>query len=556
MISPGMVAPDSAVGGGRVRRIGVVGGGTAGYFAALALKKAFPQVHVCVVESSSIPIIGVGEATTTLMPPFLHAQLGIDPVELYDDVAPTWKLGIRFDWGPPHAEPFAYPFGPAWPLEAHACDGHLRDQSFTAMLMARDLSPLLRRSDGGYQSLLPWLKFAYHLDNRRFVAFLAKQLRRAGIEQIDAVVDAVRCSADGREVEALHTRDGRALQFDLYVDASGFRSLLMGEALETPFIDYSSSLFCDTAIVAEMPHDGLVRPYTQAETMDAGWCWRIPVVGEDHRGYVFSSQFLSLDQAEAEMRAKNPRMGKPWVVRFRSGRHREFWRGNVAAVGNAYGFVEPLESTALHMVIIELAYLIGGLGAAGDQARPAAHANHHIGGHWDYLRWFLATHYRFNQRLQTPFWQTCRREVDVSGLEEYLKDFSTLGPWRERQGLVYPHRDPAFSYEGLMILLLGQQVAYPRPTQVRPCAEWRALTQARRDLASRALPQAEALAVLRQEPGLLRRLLTEPGSWVTSGEELLRVRPELGETVHPQARPKLPAGPYAELLTGHRVASS
>lgn len=552
MTTPLPAAADSAVSSAKVQSIGVVGGGTSGYFAALALKKAFPQLRVCVVESSAIPIIGVGEATTTLMPPFLHAQLGIDPVELFAEVEPTWKLGIRFDWGPQAGEFFPYPFGPSWPIEAHTHDRHIRDQSFTAMLMAQDRAPILQHQEGAQESLLPWLKFAYHLDNKRFVGYLAKLIRRAGIEQIDAVIQRARRSPHGRDIEALELADGRELRFDLYVDASGFRSLIMGEALESPFIDYKSSLFCDTALVAEMPNGGLLRPYTQAETMEAGWCWRIPVRGEDHRGYVFSSQFLSVDQAEAEMRAKNPQMGSPWLVRFRSGRHQDFWQGNVAALGNAYGFVEPLESTALHMVIIELAYLIGGLRAGGDLQAHQAHANQHVGGHWDYLRWFLALHYKFNQRLESPFWQACRREVDVSGLQGFLEDFAERGPWRERSGLAYPHRDPAFSYEGLMILLLGQKVACPAPAVAIDRESWQAQTRARRDLAELALPQAQALALLQRRPEMLAQLMTEPGSWLSSGEELLLVRPELGESVHPQARPTLPPGPYADLLTGRR----
>ncbi len=543
---------DGGVTSAKMQSIGVIGGGTAGYFAALALKKAFPQVRVCVIESSTVPIIGVGEATTTLMPPFLHAQLGIDPVELFAEVEPTWKLGIRFDWGPQEGEFFPYPFGPTWPIEAHTHDQHIRDQSFTAMLMAQDRAPILQHPNGAHQSLLPWLKFAYHLDNKLFVGFLAKLIRRAGIEQIDAVIQGARRSPSGASVEALKLEDGRELRFDLYVDASGFRSLIMGETLKSPFIDYKSSLFCDTALVAEMPNGGLPRPYTQAETMEAGWCWRIPVRLEDHRGYVFSSQFLSVDQAEAELRAKNPHMGTPWLVRFRSGRHREFWQGNVVALGNAYGFVEPLESTALHMVIVELAYLIGGLSADGDLEGHQAHANQHVGGHWDYLRWFLALHYKFNQRLESPFWQTCRREVDVSGLQGFLDDFAARGPWRERQGLAYAHSDPAFSYEGLMLLLLGQKVASPVPAVAVGREAWQALTRARRDLAGLAMPQAEALALLQRSPAMLRQLMTEPGSWVSSGEELLQVRPELGQSVHPKARPTLPSGPFADLLTGRR----
>src|SRR5262249_49008438 len=175
--------------------------------------------------------------------------------------------------------------------------------------------------------------------------------RREGVEYLDRTV-AGAVVADAGRVDHLATQEGDALRFDLYIDATGFRSLLIEGALGSPYLPYDSTLLCDRAVVANLPHGGLLKPYTLAETMDAGWCWNIPQVDEDHRGYVYSSAFLDVDAAAAEMRRKNPGMSDYWTVKFRSGRHRDFWLGNVVAVGNAYGFVEPLESTALHMVIL------------------------------------------------------------------------------------------------------------------------------------------------------------------------------------------------------------
>jgi tryptophan halogenase len=506
---------------GLTKHIGVVGGGTAGYFAALAIKRRFPHIDVTLVESSKIPIIGVGEATTTLMPPFLHQELGLDIVELFQEVKPTFKMGIKFEWGLPGDYYFTYPFGAAQPVEAHVFDGDLRSQSLVSLLMGENKAPILLSPENEVHSLLPSLKFAYHLDNAPFVRFLAKAAQRAGIRHVDTNIEHVVVSADGR-IESLRSSDGQELRFDLYIDATGFRSLLLEKTLQSPFQSYASTLFCDTAIVATAAQRGVIEPYTTAETMDCGWCWRIPVEGEDHRGYVFSSAFIDIDTATAEMRAKNPGLGDPWVVRFRSGRHREFWLGNTVAVGNAYGFVEPLESTALHMVIIEVAYLLDGIEAMqnlADDGAFRARTNEAVGAHWDYLRWFLGVHYKFNRRLDTPFWRAARADVDVSGFQHLLERFQREGPWVALRGDRFEVGDPAFGYSGLMMLLLGQHVTCPDPIVTMDREAWQIQSKKYHGLVKRALSQADALRILRENPELLKRFSHGPGSWCAAEVE-------------------------------------
>ena len=502
---------------GPVRRVVVVGGGTAGYFTALALRRELPDLDVTLVESSKIPIIGVGEATTTLMPPFLHHQLGIDIVDLYREVRPTWKLGIKFEWGLPGDYSFNFPFGASSLVEAYAHDGTIENQSVTALMMAADRTPIVTGDDGRPLSLLPQLKFAYHLDNKPFVAYLAKHARRLGVHHVDAVIkDAI--TADAHTIDRLILDDGRDLRGDLYVDATGFRALLIEKILGSPFTSYESSLFCDSAVVATIPQNGTIRPYTTAETMDAGWCWRIPVEGEDHRGYVFSSAHLTPDAALAEMRAKNPGLGEPWSLRFRSGRHREFWKGNTVAIGNSYGFVEPLESTTLHMVIIEIAHLIDGIRGASDGRDRRAYANDALGVHWDDLRWFLAVHYKFNRKKDTAFWRDCQETADVSGVARLLERFARVGP-TGLQGQDFLTTDPTF-VPGMMIMLLGQQVPFAAPTDTALAkSAWETRVAESRALVRRALPQAEALDLLRRRPDLLQELVASEASWLNCGGE-------------------------------------
>jgi tryptophan halogenase len=173
------------------------------------------------------------------------------------------------------------------------------------------------------------------------------------VNHIDAEVDHVELAGD-EWVEALHTKDGRRLEFDLYIDCTGFRSVLLGGALGTKYHSYADSLFTDSALTGYTPQSEAMEPYTTAATMDAGWCWTIPVPGEDHVGYVYSSSFRSDDRAAEEMLRRHPDVGDLKTVRFRSGRHDKMWRGNVIALGNAYGFVEPLESSALLMLAFSI----------------------------------------------------------------------------------------------------------------------------------------------------------------------------------------------------------
>lgn len=506
------------------RTVGVLGGGTAGYFAALAIKQHRPDLSVTVVESSRIPIIGVGEATTTLMPPFLHRTLGLDIAEMWRAVRPTFKLGIRFEWGlPDPAYHFDYPFGMSYPLEAAVYDGDLRAQSLMSLLMDHGQGPVVRGPDGQVMSLLPSIKFAYHLDNASFVRFLRDAAVARGVEHLDVTVDVVERSADGQRVERLRG-DGRELRFDAYVDATGFRALLVGDALESPFLSYASSLFCDRALVATVPQREVIRPYTTAECMENGWCWNIPVRGEDHRGYVYASAFVSDDEAHAQMLARNPAMRDAHLVRFRSGRRRELWRGNAFAVGNAYGFVEPLESTALHMVIVELGYVLAGVDALLDGRDVTAardHVNRTLGDHWDYLRWFLSLHYKFNRRYDTPFWQAARADVDVSGFAALLREYAenptdTL----KRSERSHPGCEGTFS---LLPMLLGQKVPWRgAPDRLMPRERWEDTVAGFRRVQRWALPQRESLTLLDEHPEWLEgfvRTLKSPG-WSSEHIEL------------------------------------
>jgi tryptophan halogenase len=516
-----------------VRKVGILGGGTAGWLTALALRAQIPALDVTVIESSRIPIIGVGEATVPSLVSFLHHYLELDVVELTREVQPTWKQGIRFEWGLPGRYAFQAPFD--WEVNGVGMLGSMAEtgdvNAFTlqAILMARDVTPVIRTS-GQLQSFLPMLAFAYHLDNQRLVRYLTRTALARGVHHVDRdIVDApLRAGASGDaepEIARLVTGDGGDLTFDLYVDCSGFRSVLLGQKLGVPLQSFASSLYTDSAVAFEAPHGGKVKPYTTARTMESGWCWNIPMVEKDHLGYVFSSAHCSPDDALAEARRAFPDLENERTIRFRSGRHDRLWVGNVYAIGNAYGFVEPLESTGLLMTMRAITSLVRAFPIGRDQAVMKRFVNASIGRDWDRLRWFLSVHYKYNRRLDSPFWRAVRADADVSGIQEALDIFTTCGPLSllPRAIRTSVNETAGIFFYGLAALdniLLGQKV--PCPTLERePPKVWSARRQMAMEFARRALPQAEALRATWDRPEWLHQLVEHPSSWAVKMQPYL-----------------------------------
>lgn len=522
---------------GGVRKVGILGGGTAGWFTALALRAQLPWLDVTVIESSKIPIIGVGEATVPSLVAFLHHYLKLDVVEFTREVQPTWKQGIRFEWGLPGDYVFQAPFD--WEVNGIGMLGSMAEtdnvSAFTlqSILMENNTTTVIR-TNGALQSFLPLLSFAYHLDNRRLVQYLTRIALSRGVTHIDCtIVDAQlrsgpasgtaggeggSSSGDEPEIGHLITDDGRQLEFDLYIDCSGFRSTLLEKKLGATFQSYASSLFTDSAIPFNSSHGGKVKPYTTARTMDHGWCWNIPMVEDDHHGYVFSSAFCSDDEALAEAKKIWPDLTNERVVRFRSGRHDRAWLGNVFAIGNSYAFVEPLESTGLLMSMRAITSLVRAFPISHDSVVMKRFVNTTLGRDWDRLRWFLAAHYKFNRRLDSPFWKEARQAVDVSGIQDALDIFQTCGPLSLLPRAIRTNVTESaniffYGIAGLDCILMGQKVPFPELEREPPVA-WRARQQMALEFARRGLPQHEALQETWKRPEWLRQLVDHPSSWV------------------------------------------
>jgi tryptophan halogenase len=487
---------------GRIKNVVVLGGGSAGLLAAITLKRHAAALDVTVVRSKEIGVIGVGEGSTVGFPRFLHTYLAIDPAEFYRLAEPTWKLGLRFlRWGP--RERFNYSFAAAYLIRwqslskpaGYYCDQDIDYPNLYSALMSED-RVFLRRAEG-----TPRLThdFSYHVENRHFVDFLEGHATKLGVTLLDDTVKAVEQNEQG--IASLKLASGRSIAGDLYVDSSGFASVLLGGALEEPFVSFRSTLFCDRAVVGGWERaDEVIKPYTTVETMDAGWCWQIEHERRINRGYVYSSDFISDADAEREFRAQNTKVGDTRVVRFKSGRYERGWVKNVVAIGNACGFVEPLEATSLGAIASESALLSETLIDADFEPRPAQVKQFNLATAtlWDNIRRFLAIHYKLNTRLDNPFWRACRADTDLAGAEDIVEFYQENGPSYHARLTLLNQLDQ-FTMDGWLALLVGMKVPYRSPYVPTDAerAEWQRICGHHKRQAESGMSIKQALDVIR-----------------------------------------------------------
>lgn len=489
-----------------IKNVLVLGAGSAGLIAAISLKRKLPQLNVLVVRSPSIGVIGVGESTTPNFPRHLFEYLGISRKRFYELARPTWKLGIRFLWG--SRGRFDYTFN--LQLDSHYPDlpkptGYYCDEDFNSVslpgaLMRQDMA-FPRQADGS-PDIHGW--HAFHIENKLFIEILEVVAREQGVEVTDGKVIGHERGPQG--IAAVQLEDGRRLEADLFVDASGFRSELLGKALEEPFVSFDKSLFCDRAVIGgwERGTDEPILPYTTAETMDSGWAWRIDHEEIINRGYVYCSQAISDDSAADEFYRKNPRIkSDPHIVKFRSGYYKRQWVDNVVAFGNSGGFVEPLESTAIMILCSHVHTLVDLLTHSELQPTDTMRRlyNDLTSGTWEDIRDFLALHYKFNGMLDTPFWKQARADTDVSGIADLLEFYEENGPTgfcRYR----LPRTETDFGLEGFLVMLVGNKVPYKKrykPTDAE-LAIWQRHKQEFAAQAKKGIRSEEALAYVKH-PG-------------------------------------------------------
>ncbi len=490
-----------------IKKILVLGGGSAGFLAAMALKRHLPDSEIVVVRSTKLGVIGVGEGTIFSVVSFLHNFLGLDSRTFLNRTKASLKLGIKFLWG--KSPYFSFPFSTQFnasvedlPLpRGYYSFEDPRFASVAGALIAHDKACTVRGNQPQFTR-----NFAYHLENRTFVSHLEELADEFGIEKIDEMV--VDVEQDDNGIRSIKLSDGRILAADLFIDCSGFQSLLLGKALQEPFQDFDKALFCDRAIVGGWERtDESYHPYTTAETMDAGWCWRIDHDDLINRGYVFSSRFISDGDAEQEYRTKNPKIKSSHLIKYRPGIYRRTWVKNVIAIGNAAGFVEPLEATAIAVICDSLVHVVRALKSSDMQPSDTQRQiyNRVQAANWEIIRDFLATHYRFNERLNTPFWQASRADVELGSAQEIVDLYREVGP--DLSLLNAERKRDFFGLDGYLCLLVGQQVPFKRQPKISATEKnrWRVFRQSLDDAARCGMDSSSYLKILRERGFDIRR---------------------------------------------------
>lgn len=458
-----------------IRKILIVGGGTAGWMTAAALSHVLRgTVRIDLVESDAVGTVGVGEAT---IPPILlfNALLGVDENEFIRETKATIKLGIQFrDWyrqGHTYFHPFgqygsridAASFHQYWlRLNAEGLDQNLDDYSAPAVAAALGR---FNRPQGDPRSVQSQMTYAFHFDASLYAGFLRRRAEAAGVTRHEGRISDVELKADG-SIASVRLDDGRALDADFFIDCSGFRGLLIEGALKTGYEDWTHWLPCDRAVALPCARVEDPVPYTRSTALEAGWRWRIPLQHRTGNGYVYCSDHISDDEALARLREglDGEAMAEPNLLRFRTGRRKKAWNRNCLAIGLSSGFLEPLESTSIHLIQTGITRLLLNFPDTGFAAADIDHYNRLSQLEFERVRDFVVLHYHATERADAPLW----RQVAAMEIPETLRQ--KIDQFRSR-GRVFRFDDELFQETSWIAVLLGQGIRPERPdpiTEVLP----------------------------------------------------------------------------------------
>ena len=456
----------------RIRKIVIVGGGTAGWMAASVLSKLLnanvqdpaAKTAIRLIESEEIGTVGVGEATIPQIRHF-NATLGLDEDEFVRRTQGTFKLGIEFVNWTRLGHRYIHTFGVTggrdlglvqfyqyW-LKLHLMGEvgpDIGEYTFHAIASRRRK---FMRSANVQNSPLSNIAYAFHFDAGLYARYLREKAEGWGAVRTEGKVREVVLHPESGFVEAVVMEGGERIEGDLFIDCSGFRGLLIEQALQTGYEDWSRWLPCNRALAVPCRSSDDLTPFTRSTARSAGWQWRIPLQHRTGNGYVYCSDYISDDEAAATLMANldGEALGDPRPLRFVTGKRRKFWNRNVVAVGLASGFMEPLESTSIHFIQTSLGKLVAFWpDRRFDEVRIDEY-NRQVQFEFERSRDFLVLHYKATERNDSPFWDYCREMPVPDNLAQKMELF-------QKTGLVFREHEELFAETSWMQVMIGQNI--------------------------------------------------------------------------------------------------
>ena len=440
-----------------IRRVVIAGGGTAGWMVAAGLSKTLGSLlDITLIESDEIATVGVGEATIPSLVSF-HKLLEINEQEIMSATQATFKLGISFEHWRNRDEHYFHSFGMTGTDHWTAGFQHFWRKGLERNLAADygDYCLELKAAEAGRFAHLPngGLNYAYHLDASLYAKYLRKFSESFGTKRIEGKIVSVATDSVTGDIDSIKLDSGADIAADLFIDCTGFRALLIGEAMKVEYNDWSSWLFCDSAVAVQTELVGDAVPFTRAIARESGWQWRIPLQHRVGNGMVYSSRYIDDEQAKQVL--MNNIDGKPLmqprIIKFKPGQRDKTWSGNCIAFGLASGFLEPIESTSIHLIqrgIIRLLQLFPTNGICqSDIDEYNQQCDHELA----HIRDFIILHYHVTNRRDTPFWRDCSSMAIPASLQHRIDLF-------RETGRVFRAPNELFAENSWIQVMLGQGI--------------------------------------------------------------------------------------------------
>jgi tryptophan 7-halogenase len=448
----------------RLTRVAIVGGGTAGWMAAAALSKTFGrQLHIDLIESDDIGTVGVGEAT---IPPIrnFHLLLELPEADFMRAVNGTFKLGIEFlNWGS-LGERYFHPFSAhgtdTWAAQFHHYWVKARQQGETAPLDDFSLEAVMARAGKFGQNGERKAHYAYHFDAGLYARLLRNISEGLGVRRTEGKVVDVRLHPETGFIECVALDSGQSIEADLFIDCSGFRGLLIEQALQTGWEDWGHWLRNNSAVAVQTSLVSPPPPYTRSTARSCGWQWKIPLQNRAGNGLVYSDQYMSDDAARKALldNVEGKPITEPRLIKFRTGRRLKQWNKNCVALGLASGFLEPLESTSIHLIQNSIIRLIKLFPSHGIEQPEIDQFNREVKAEIEYIRDFIILHYHATQRADSPYWDDCRHMQVPESLQHKMTLFSTGGK-------IFRDNNELFSEPSWTAVMVGQGI---QPAEYHP----------------------------------------------------------------------------------------